>query len=148
MKATNTAGVSDGLPTRYIDAFLDRLRTARYSEVTLCKKRRVLSAFSRWMMSTDVTLAHLDESAIASFMDRLTDAPAARVQFERAVLGLFLAYLHDETIVHLPTPAGDETAIAKIYGRYVDYLRQDRGLAKNSVLVYGKADQGHCARYR
>lgn len=26
--------------------------------------------------------------------------------------------------------------IAKIYGRYVDYLRQDRGLAKNSVLVY------------
>jgi len=136
MKATNTVGASDGLPTRYIDAFLDRLRTARYSEVTLCKKRRVLSAFSRWMMSTDVTVAHLDESAIAFFMDRLTDAPAARVQFERAVLRLFLAYLRGEAIVHLPTPAGDESAIAKIYSRYVDYLRQDRGLAKNSVLVY------------
>jgi integrase/recombinase XerD len=136
MKATNIAGASDGLPARHIDAFLDRLRTARYSEVTLCKKRRVLSAFSRWMKSKNVALVRLDESATAFFMERLTDAPAARVQFELAVLRLFLAYLRDEAIVRLPS-VGDQSAIAHIYGRYVDYLMQDRGLAKNSVLVYG-----------
>jgi integrase/recombinase XerD len=136
MKATNTVGASDGLPARHIDGFLDRLRTARYSEVTLCKKRRVLSAFSRWMKSSNVALVHLDESAAALFMERLTDAPAARVQFERAVLRLFLAYLRGEDIVRLPT-VSDQSAIAYIYSRYVDYLKQDRGLAKNSVLVYG-----------
>ncbi|NUA27053.1 site-specific integrase [Cupriavidus basilensis] len=136
MKATNTVGASDGLPARHIAGFLDRLRTARYSEVTLCKKRRVLSAFSRWMKSRNVALGNLDESATALFMERLTDAPADRVRFELAVLRLFLAYLRGEAIVRLPT-VSDQSAIAHIYGRYLDYLRQDRGLAKNSVLVYG-----------
>lgn len=126
---------SEGLPAHYVEAFLARLRTAGYSEVTLCKKRRVLSAFSRWMKSESVALAHLDESAIASFMERLTGAPAARVQLELAVLRSFFAYLRGDAVVHLPK-AGDESAIAKIHDRYVDYLRQDRGLAKNSVLVY------------
>lgn len=135
MKTTNIGGASDGLPNRHIEAFLDRLRTARYSEVTLCKKRWVLSAFSRWMTSKNIVAAELDESAVASFMKRLSRPPAARVRFEVAVLRLFLAYLRDEAIVRLPT-AGDESAIVHMHGRYVDYLRQDRGLAKNSVLVY------------
>lgn len=137
MKATNTIddGKSEGLPACHIEAFLERLRIARYSEVTLGKKRRVLSAFSRWLKSKNVALAHLDESAIASFMERLTGTPAARVQFELAVLRAFLAYLRGEAIVHLPT-AGDESAVAKVHARYVDYLKQDRGLENNSVLVY------------
>lgn len=135
MKAMNTVGASDGLPARHIEAFLDRLRITRYSEVTLRKKRWVLSAFSRWMKSKNVAVAHVDESAIASFMERLTGAPAARIQFELAVLRLFLAYLRGEAIVRLPT-ARDASDITHIHGRYVDYLRRDRGLAKNSVLVY------------
>jgi integrase/recombinase XerD len=51
------------------------------------------------------------------------------------VLRLFLAYLRDEAIVQV-SAQGDESAIAYIHGKYVDYLEQDRGLAKNSVLVY------------
>ena len=119
-----------------MDAFLDRLRTARYFEVTLCKKRRVLSAFSRWMNSRNVVLVDLDESVAGLFMKHLTDAPPARIQFELAVLWLFLDYLRGEGIV-CPLTVSDQSAIARIYGRYIDYLRQDRGLAKNSVLVYG-----------
>lgn len=137
MKATNTGDASDGLPSRHIEAFLDRLRTARYSEATLRKKRWVLSALSRWMKSKNVAVSHLDESVIASFMGRLTSVPTARIQFELAVLRMFLAYLRDEVIVFLPTAvAPDDSAITKILDRYVDYLRQDRGLAENSVLVY------------
>src|SRR5258708_7371797 len=69
-------------------------------------------------------------------MKRLTDAPPARIQFELAVLRLFLDYLRGEGIVR-PSTVSDQSAIAHTYGRYMDYLRQDRGLAKNSVLVYG-----------
>jgi hypothetical protein len=87
------------------------------------------------MKSKNVALGHLDESATALFIERLSDAPAARVQFELAVLRLFLAYLRSEAIVRLPT-VGGQSSIADIHGRYVEYLRQDRGLAKNSVLVY------------
>jgi integrase/recombinase XerD len=136
MKAPNTNGTSAGLPTRDVEAFLARLRTARYSEVTLCNKRRVLSAFSRWMMSKNVPVSHLDESSIAFFLACLNGKPTARVQFERAVLRLFLAYLRAEGVVRLPAAAGNESQIARIHSRYVNYLRHDRGLAKNSVLVY------------
>lgn len=135
MKATNTGSASDGLPTHHIEAFLDQLRAARYSEVTIGNKRGILSAFSRWMTDKNVAVAHLDESVIASFMERLSDAPAARIQSELGVLRLFLAYLRGEAVVRLPI-AGDESEITQLHGRYVNYLRQDRGLAKNSVLVY------------
>ncbi|MGF6759667.1 tyrosine-type recombinase/integrase [Paraburkholderia sp. GAS42] len=136
MKATRTVSESGGLPARHIDVFLDRLRTAHYSEVTLRKKRRVLSAFSRWMKSRNVRLIDLDESVTASFVERLTDGPRARVQFELAVLRLFLAFLRDAAILRSPTLA-KQSALGRIYCRYLDYLRQDRGLANNSVLVYG-----------
>lgn len=93
MKTTHAGeyGNCAGLPAHQIEAFLERLRRARYSEVTLYKKRRVLR--------------------------------------------LFLAYLRGEVIMALQI-ASDGSAIAKIYSRYVDYLSQDRDLAKNSVLVY------------
>lgn len=137
MKTTSTGDAYDGLPNRHIEAFLDRLRTTRYSEVTLCNKRRVLSALSRWMKNKNLAVANLNESTLTSFMERLTSMPVARMQFELVVLRMFLAYLHGEEIVCLPTAvAADDSAIIKIHGRYVDYLRQDRGLAKNSVLVY------------
>lgn len=136
MKATRTVSESGGLPARHIDAFLDRLRVTHYSEVTLRKKRRVLCAFSRWMKNRNIDLVDLDESAMARFMKRLIDAPADRVHCERAALRSFLAYLRAEAIVRSPT-FGGQSAITHIYSRYLAYLRQDRGLAENSVLVYG-----------
>jgi integrase/recombinase XerD len=136
MKATRTVSESDGLPARHIDAFLDRLRAAHYSEVTLRKKRRVLCAFSRWIKDRNIDLVDLNESATALFMKRLIDAPRDRVQCERAALRSFLAYLRAAAIVGSPT-LGDQSALTHIYGRYLDYLRRDRGLANNSVLVYG-----------
>lgn len=56
MNATRTVGASGGLPGHHIDAFLDRLRTAHYSEVSLRKKRRVLCAFSGWMKNRNIDL--------------------------------------------------------------------------------------------
>ena len=137
MKTTNTIedGGSYGLPVHHIDAFLEQLRTARYAEETLRKKRWVLTAFARWTNSQNIALTHFDEATIAAFVKRLTGAPVARIQFEIAVLRRLLSYLRGEAIVRLPTP-DDESAIDHINGRYVDYLRQDRGLAENSILVY------------
>lgn len=138
MKVTNTieGGGFDGLPAHHIEAFLDQLRTARYAEETLRKKRWVLIAFARWMKGQTIALADFGEATIAAFVKRLpTDAPTARVQFETAVLRLLLAYLRGKTVVRLPTP-DEASAIDLINSRYVEYLRQDCGLAENSVLVY------------
>jgi len=136
MNATRTVSESGGLPAHHIDAFLDRLRTAHYSEVSLRKKRSVLRAFSEWMKNRNIDLIELDESVTARFMKRMMDASRDRVQRARPTLPQFLAYLRAEAIVCSPT-LGGQSAIAQIYRRYLDHLREDRGLAKNSLLVYG-----------
>lgn len=132
---TTADGVSEGLPARHIEAFLEHLRTAGYVDSTLRKKQSILTAFARWMKGKTIALAHLDESAIGAFVSRSACAPATRVQFELAVLRLLLTYLRSKAIVQLPVPV-DDSSIDLISGRYVDYLRQDRGLAENSVHVY------------
>ncbi len=132
---TTADGVSEGLPARHIEAFLEHLRTAGYVDSTLRKKQRILTAFARWMKGKTIALAHLDESAIGAFVNRSACAPATRVQFELAVLRLLLTYLRSKAIVRLAVPVED-SSIDSISGRYVDYLRQDRGLAENSVHVY------------
>lgn len=141
MKATNTteSGISEhanqDAPARHIEAFLEHLRSARYAARTLTKKRWILTAFARWMKKQEIALMHVDESVIAEFVKRLNGVPVSRVRFELAVLRLFLAYLCGVAIVRLPA-CRDESAIGHINDRYVDYLRQDRGLAANSVHVY------------
>lgn len=132
---TTADGVSQELPARHIEAFLDHLRTAGYADSTLRKKQRILTAFARWMKGQAIVLAHLDESAIGAFVNRSACAPASRVQFELAVVRLLLTYLRSKAIVRLAAPV-DDLSIDRISGRYVDYLRQDRGLAENSVHVY------------
>ena len=94
-----------------------------------------MTAFAGWTNRQNIALTHLDEATIAEFVKRLNGAPVARVQLEIAVLRLLLSYLRGEAVARLPTP-DDESAIDHINRRYVDYLRQDRGLAENSILIY------------
>ncbi len=137
MTTTDTVedGASLGLRKHHIDAFLAHLRHSGYSEVTLAKKRRVLNAFSRWMRSKSIVLANLEESDLAEFAKNLQGARASYVRFKLSVLRLHLAYLRVETLVRAPAP-NPEPEVDCLHRQYVEYLRQDRGLAENSVHVY------------
>lgn len=138
MRATNHSiegPGSAGLPVDQIKSFLEHLRRAGYAEETLRKKLWVLSAFARWMKSKNVALIHLDESVVNVFVARLRNVPRDRVRFERSVVQLFLVYLRECLVVRSPT-AGVDSAVDRIYDRYVTYLQQSRGLAKNSILIY------------
>ncbi|MDP2621812.1 MAG: tyrosine-type recombinase/integrase [Hyphomicrobiales bacterium] len=128
-------GAPLGVLDLHIEAFLGHLRTAGYAERTLRKKRSIVAAFARWARREQIALDHLGDSDIAAFVKRSSGTRTARVQFELAALRPLLEYLRAETWAPLPVPVdaslGD--ALAK---RYLDYLRQDRGLAENSVRVY------------
>ena len=128
-------GASPGLYEYHIDAFLDQLRQAGYSEVTLGKKRRVLNAFSQWMRNKSVVMEHFNESDITKFAESSPSTRASYVQFKLSVLRLHLAYLRTEKLVRVPVP-NVESEVDRINRQYVEYLRQDRGLAENSVNVY------------
>lgn len=130
-------GVPLGLLDLHAEGFLGHLRTAGYAERTLRKKRSILAAFARWSRGEQIALDHLGDSDIAEFVKRssVAGAGAARVRAERAALQLLLEYLRAQSWAPSPVrvDASLEDALTE---RYADYLRQDRGLAENSVRVY------------
>ncbi|PLC47966.1 integrase [Pollutimonas subterranea] len=127
-------------PTRFlsdvIDTFLDDLHSAGYAEHTLNKRRWVLCAFARWASREDVTLSHLDDTVVDAFLSRLPGAPADRIQLERGVIRRLLGHLRDRGLVS-PAASGKVLASVVLHADFVAYLRHERGLAENSIQVYG-----------
>jgi len=119
-----------GLCDIHINSFLKRLRAEGYAKRTLRKKRTVAACFARWIEKKRLAVSDVDESYLSSFVKR-SPVKKARADFETAALRLFLRHLRAEAVC--PSPPSSEVDPAQ---HYVDYLRKERGLAKNSILVY------------
>jgi site-specific recombinase XerD len=64
------------------------------------------------------------------------------VKFEQSVLRLLLQYLRQNAGVPGQPPSPRPSPVDVLVGRYVNYLRNDRGLAENSILVYAPFIRG------
>jgi integrase/recombinase XerD len=130
----------DATPERVLDdriePFLKQLRDAGYAERTLRKKRTVTRAFARWVKRKRFAVAHLSDGHVATFVARLPRRRKAHIKFELAVLRLFFGYLRAEGWLPCPHPRERASVAGDLLRCYEDYLRQDRGLAENSVHVY------------
>jgi site-specific recombinase XerD len=135
-----TPASEDATPERVLDdriePFLKQLRDAGYAERTLRKKRTVTRAFARWLKRKQIAMADLNDGHVATFVARLPRRRKAHVKFEIAVLRLFFGYLGAEGGLQCPPPQERTSVASGLLPRYEDYLRQDRGLAENSVHVY------------
>ncbi len=120
----------------HIEPFLQHLRAAGYAERTLRKKRSIARAFARWATQERITTDDLNDGHIAAFVARSPRRRKAHVKFELAVTRLFFRYLCSTAGVQGPPLQQDISAAAVLLRRYEGYLRGDRGLAANSVLVY------------
>lgn len=124
-----------GLLRPYLEAFLEALQLAGYAEATLRWKRRVLTAFARWLQAQSVQIQVLSEAHIAAFIQRAPRHGEARKAEERSVLEPFLGFLRREAGVRdavkpTPAPSGD------VLQRYVQHLRDERGLTEQSISIY------------
>ena len=129
-------GQRQGLLDIHVESFLNRLRADGYAERTLRKKRSVARAFGRWTRCEHIAVDDLSDSHIAAFVERSPRRPKARVQFERAALQPLLEHLRVEARMPILLLESDTTPADKLTRDYIDYLRKDRGLAENSILVY------------
>jgi integrase/recombinase XerD len=133
---TSEGSRPSGLLDSHVESFLEHLRAEGYAERTLRKKRPTVSSFVRWTRHKQVAVENVNESSIAAFVERLPRKRKARVRFEQAVLRLFLNYLRLDARVPTPPVRIDISPAADLQRRYVDYLRNERGLAENSICVY------------
>jgi len=125
-----------GLLDTHVESFLRHLRAAGYAERTLSKKRSIVASFLRWTRFKQVLLEDLNESHLAAFVKRSPRRRKGRATFELAALRLFLKYLRFEAGVSTPAAQIDSSPIGRLHRRYVHYLRNERGLAENSIHVY------------
>ena len=127
-----------GLLETHVESFLNHLRSAGYAERTVRNKRPIAVSFVRWTWRKQLLVRDLNESHVASFTERSPPKRKARRKFELAVLRLFLGYLRLANVVPAPKVLLDDSPGAETQRRYVDYLRNERGLAENSIRVYSR----------
>ena len=130
---TSEEGTSERLLDDRIGPFLQQLRDVGYAERTLRKKRMVTRAFARWVKRKRIAIVDLNDDHVAAFVARWPRRRKAHVKFELAVLRLFFRYLRAEATILCPAPKERASVVGDLLRRYEEYLRQERGLAENSV---------------
>jgi integrase/recombinase XerD len=134
---TAKAGTTENLLDDQIEPFLKHLRAAGYAQRTLRKKRTVARAFARWTRRRQIAIDDLNDGHIAAFVARSPRNRKAHVKVERAVLQFWFEYLRGYAGLQPPLAQHCVSAADTLLQNYKDYLRKDRGLTENSVLVYG-----------
>ena len=132
---TLEAGTTENLLHDQIEPFLKHLRAAGYAERTLRKKRTVARAFARWMRPKQIALNDLNDGHIAAFVARSPRNRKAHVKVELAVMRLLFEYLRSYAGLQRPPLQDGVSSADTLLQNYKDYLRKDRGLTINSVLV-------------
>jgi len=134
--ATSEDGTLQRLLEDEIESFLQYLRTARYADETLQRKRPIAREFARWAQQHLISADNLNSNSAAAFVARLPQRAKTRVALERATVRLFLEHLYRRGRLQRPLSTEAESGLGTYLQRYEDYLRRDRGLAINSVHVY------------
>ncbi len=133
---TSEGGTPGSLLDDHIEPFLKHLRAAGYAERTLRKKRTVAKAFARWARRKQIAGDDLNDGHIAAFASRSPLNRKAHVKFELAVMRLLFEYLRRYAGLQRPALQKDVSAADALLQNYKNYLREDRGLTENSLLVY------------
>ncbi|MBV8841701.1 MAG: tyrosine-type recombinase/integrase [Bryobacterales bacterium] len=119
-----------------IEPFIEQLRAARYADKTLRRKRSIAREFAQWTQQQRITSDHLNRNSAAEFVARMPQRAKTRVALERGTVRLFLEHLCTQGPLQRPCPRETDFGRNSYLQRYEDYLRRNRGLANNSVLVY------------
>lgn len=120
----------------HVELFLHHLRAAGYAERTLRKKRRALRSLARWAQRKGIAVADFHDRHAAAFLARSSGKAKDFVAVQRRAIRQFQRFLRSGTDAAHP-PAPRSTSVGRDLLRdYEDYLRNNRGLAENSIHVY------------
>jgi site-specific recombinase XerD len=131
-----------------IAAFLDDLTAAGYAPHRLAARRTLVRTFAQWAHRRHLEVAHLRTDHVTAFVAARSRGRGTQ-KHERATLRRFIAFLRRRGV--LSTPPSPTARLDALTDDYVGYLRRDRGLADNSIAIYGpcaRAFLAHCKACR
>ena len=116
----------------YIDGFANRLCDSGYAAAVGQDYIRCIGHLSIWLEQRGLGISVLDEHRIYDHINSLKHHRG--VILSSAPHRLFLSYLRETGVIKRPPPQ-TMSRVVSLVKEYVDYLRQERGLAE-STLAY------------
>ncbi|MGA8053445.1 MAG: tyrosine-type recombinase/integrase [Burkholderiales bacterium] len=123
------------LVERCIEAYTTELSRLGYRPTVVRQKRAMVACFARWVERRRLDVARIDEAAVDAFLVHL-GRRRVRIGNRRCTLLAFLGHLRGEATRARPEPEHDDSPAALLLQRYEIYLREERGLTKETVCNY------------
>lgn len=118
-----------------IESFTTEVSRLGYCKAVVRQKRAMAECFARWMMRQRLDVATIDEAVIETFLVHL-GCRRIPIGNRRCTLMAFLEHLRTEAATVRPEPVCDDSVVALLLQRYQTYLREERGLAKETIFNY------------
>lgn len=120
----------------HVEAYISELKTAGYADCTLGTKHTTLRNFAMWFSRRVKSDTELNESTVVEFASRSASLGNMQSSVEAAALKGFLGYLRRQGVVKVRTSPTNESVEVFLERQYADFLRNEKGLAEPTLLVY------------
>lgn len=121
----------------HVLGFCTELAAQGYTPLSAANQVRLMAHVSRWLEAHDLGPGGLTPQSVEKFLEARRREGYTSFLSERALEPL-LGYLHGIGVVPPPDPPAAITAFDRLLERYVDYLRQERGLVSSTVQARRK----------
>jgi integrase/recombinase XerD len=124
-----------GVLERCVESFPSCLSKLGYSALVVRQKRSKAARFACWVRRRRLDVVKLDEAAVDAFLLHLRRHRVPIGNWRRTLTS-FLDHLRVEAVVPRPQPVRDDSHAALLLQRYETYLREQRGLTKETARNY------------
>ncbi len=119
-----------------IDPCIAGLKIAGYAANTLCAKRAAIRRFVSWRQRLKPPGKEPDESEVTEFMANSSQLGPKHRSLASTALSAFLEHLRSRKLITTCAPKAPKTPSSVLEGRYANFLRDEKGLAERSLMVY------------
>ena len=118
----------------WLSGFAETLNARRFSLGTIHRQLRRMVQFSEWLEQQQIELASLSSKGVAQYLQ--TRPLRSQQRDSQASLRRLMEYLRYEGVIEQEEPARPPTPAERCVQDYVQFLREQRGLAEGTIVHY------------
>ena len=118
----------------WLNGFAEALNAQRFSHRTVHEALRWIAHFSEWLEQQQIGLFSVSGEDVTRYLQ--TRPLRSQRRSTRAPVRRLMMYLQCEGVIEQDNPARPPTSVERCVQEYVQYLREQRGLAEDTIVYY------------